>query len=289
MRWNCKVDNHSGKIEIFEKEAPRTVAAIKRFLPLKIGLRYAKIAGQEVFGIVPFILPLENTARVSDLEPGTVAYYPDRQVICIYHGKVQPEEALVSVIGRLVPSEELFECFESVKNRSDAILYLSNTDDFSPRDHRIFSLLDQSKWRNFWEAPVPEISDLVERTGQTMPAGPIVSGCGDALKLIGVLWEVRKLFNKTGHFDEATFKAVTGHFIEVIGGWYGLKETAEALGLYVQHICKSQEKQTGLDEMILFAGRLHMWIDALIPWEEVNEVFVKKFQQSMQSRKNDQR
>ena len=278
MNWNIKVNDAYGVIDLFEKEAPASLRAISTLLPLEIDLHYAKIAGQEVYGMVPLILPLENRKKVGDLDAGTVAYFPDRQMFCIYHGEVQPEDAMVTVLGKLRPDPGLFEVLESVKTNASVHLYLSDSKDFNPKKSQVFNLPGEG-WESFWENPIDEIVDLTMRKGQTMPSGPIISACGDALKLTGVLWEIRRLLIEEGHFDGKTFRAVTGHFQDVIGGWYGLRKSASAINAYTRSVCSGKNRLANLEEMILFSGKLHMWIDSLIPWEMINELFVKKYQQ----------
>lgn len=277
MHWNIKVSDHYGVIDLFEKEAQTSLKAISCLLPLKIDLHYAKIAGQEVYGMIPLILPLENKKKVGDLDAGTVAYFPDRQMFCIYHGEVQPEDAMVSVLGRLRPDPVIFDILEGVKTNDSVLLILSDSNDFNPVKHRVFKIPGEG-WEHFWEKPTDEVTDLTLRKGQTMPSGPIVSACGDALKLTGVLWEIRRLLIEKGHFDEMTFMAVTGHFQDVIGGWYGLRKISSAIDAYTRRVCSGDSRLADLEEMILFSGRLHMWIDSLIPWETINEQFVKKYQ-----------
>lgn len=277
MHWNIRVNDHQGVIDLFEKEALTSLKAISSLLPMKIDLHYAKIAGQDVYGMIPLILSLENKKKVGDLDAGTVAYFPDRQMFCIYHGEVQPEDALVTVLGKLRPDPELFEVLESVKTNASVYLYLSDSKDFNPQKSQVFKLPGEG-WEDFWEKPTGELVDLTMRKGQTMPSGPIISACGDALKLTGVLWEIRRLLIEEGHFDGKTFRAVTGHFQDVIGGWYGLKKTASAIDSYSRSVSSGVNRLADLDEMILFSGRLHMWIDSLIPWEAINEQFVKKYQ-----------
>jgi len=277
MEWRIQVDNHSSVIDIFEDHAPITVGAISRLLPLKIDLHYAKIAGQEVYGMIPLILPLENKKIVGNFESGTVAYYPDMQMFCLFHWKVQPEDAFASVIGKLRPDPILFEILESVKFRSSVNLFLSDSDVFCPCYEKKFQLLG-SNWDHFWEKPINEIAELTKRTGQSMPSGPIILSWGSVISLRGFLWKIYQLFSKKGYFDEESFLAISEHAQEVLDGWYGLKETANAIKIFSESICSGKQRLTDLEEMILFAGRLNMWIDSMIPWEEVNEVFVNKYQ-----------
>ncbi len=278
MEWKIQVDGHTSVIEVFEDKVPNTVKAISSILPLKIDLHYAKIAGQEVYGMIPLILPLENKKIVGNFESGTVAYYPDMQMFCLFHGKVQPEEAFASVIGKLHPDPALFEILESVKHRSSVDLFLSDSGKFSPCYQKKFPLLG-GVWDHFWEKPIDEIADLKNRKGQSMPSGPIILSWGSVISLRGFLWKIYQLYSKTGYFDEESFMAISEHAQEVLDGWYGLKETAKAVNVFSKAICSNNQVSADLEEMILFAGRLNMWIDSLIPWEEINDVFINKYQQ----------
>lgn len=279
MQWKIKINGHCSVIDVFEKAAPNTVEAISKKLPMKIDLHYAKIAGQEVYGMIPLILPLENEKQVGDFDTGTVAYFPDMQMFCLFHGKVQPEDAPASVIGKLRQDPVLFEILESVKDHSTD-LYLSDSDEFSTCNPYRFSLLGK-EWDNFWEKPTEEIMSLTRRTGQTMPSGPIILSWGSVISFRGFLWKLYQLYRDKEYFDVESFRAVTEHARDVLQGWYGLRETAAAIEVFAESICMGKQRITDFEEMILFSGRLNMWIDSLIPWEEINELFVKKYQASL--------
>lgn len=60
--------------------------AIWNALPIEGDLHYAKIEENEVFFIVPLFLKLEIPRPVI-FERGTIAYWPNRQFICIYYGE----------------------------------------------------------------------------------------------------------------------------------------------------------------------------------------------------------
>lgn len=55
-------------------------------LPVEGELHYAKIEEKEVFFMIPLFFRVEEPKPVT-FEQGTVAYWPNRQFICIYYGE----------------------------------------------------------------------------------------------------------------------------------------------------------------------------------------------------------
>ena len=78
-----------------------TCQAIVNMMPHENLLNYAKIAGEEVFFGIPLILSLERASEVSGLSAGSVAYWPNRRVFCVYYGPPQEEAATVTVFGKI--------------------------------------------------------------------------------------------------------------------------------------------------------------------------------------------
>lgn len=85
-------------IELLDEEAPETIRGISSLLPLQTMLAHAKFAGEEVMFMVPRLFRRENI--VGSVSPGDVAYYPDRQTVCIFYGGIVPF-AQVGLIGRV--------------------------------------------------------------------------------------------------------------------------------------------------------------------------------------------
>ena len=83
-------------IELLDEEAPETIRGISSLLPLQTMLAHAKFAGEEVMFMVPRLFRRENI--VGSVSPGDVAYYPDRQTVCIFYGGIVPF-AQVGLIG----------------------------------------------------------------------------------------------------------------------------------------------------------------------------------------------
>ena len=68
---------------MLENKAPKTCEAIWKALPMKSTINHAKIAGSEIFWMTPLILEQEN--QTVKQEAGNIAYWPDRQMICIFY------------------------------------------------------------------------------------------------------------------------------------------------------------------------------------------------------------
>ena len=82
--------------------APVTCDAIARLMPFEGTAHVAKLAGDEVMVHVPLVLDTERRTAVADLSPGAVAFWPERQVLCIYFGAIQDEDAEVTFLGHVV-------------------------------------------------------------------------------------------------------------------------------------------------------------------------------------------
>jgi hypothetical protein len=83
---------------MLDKDAPNTVRGISQMLPLDTVLGHAKFAGEELIFMVPGMFERENI--VGSVASGDVAYYPDRQTLCIFYGEIVPF-AKVGLVGKV--------------------------------------------------------------------------------------------------------------------------------------------------------------------------------------------
>lgn len=102
-----KVGDEVITCEFLYDVSPQTCGAIEELLPLEGELHCAKIAGDEVFFPIPLKLPVEKSgAHAHDLTPGTIAYWPDRPHLCIFHDAPQEEDASVTLVGNITENLE---------------------------------------------------------------------------------------------------------------------------------------------------------------------------------------
>jgi hypothetical protein len=77
-------------IRIFEEMVPNTAEEFRRRLPLRTKLQHATLVGDQLFAVLPFVVPMENYILTEDLAElrrkekgtvaGTVVFYSPRQV-----------------------------------------------------------------------------------------------------------------------------------------------------------------------------------------------------------------
>ena len=100
---NLQIREHTCRLELLADRAPRTCEALAALLPVDSHLVHAKFAGDEVYFMVPGAWLAENT--VTQVAPGDVGYYPDRQTVCIFYGTIVPFGS-VGLFARMVDGLE---------------------------------------------------------------------------------------------------------------------------------------------------------------------------------------
>ena len=124
-----------------------------------------------------------------------------------------------------------------------------------------------------------EINNLVFRTGIMQPAGTILYAESDTRILHELLWELRLMAyeNKSDLDYVINFTLrVLQYFRKKLEGLYFLANTAKIIENVETWLpkCENFEEYIKLmDELILYIGRINMWIDLLIPWYHINENF----------------
>jgi hypothetical protein len=134
-----------------------------------------------------------------------------------------------------------------------------------------------------WQTVPSEILHLGKKAGIMRPAGPVIYAEMDS----HVFHEYLSAMNEqisTGVTDFSTFKEhlinFLDNFYKKMNGWYQLKQTAEVIESYHQRLKETNKMEhikMLIENLILFVGRINLWIDALIPWNEFNE-YMKKHQ-----------
>jgi len=96
-----KTADISAQVQILPHASKALVKRIFNLLPYSSELHYTKISGEGLYLCVPFFMAPENVTSVSTLTRGTVAYWPNRQLLLIYYGKFEKEDASVMLLGQI--------------------------------------------------------------------------------------------------------------------------------------------------------------------------------------------
>lgn len=279
-----QVCDQAFSIEIFEKATPMTSKAFLEILPFKIDLHYAKIAGDEFFAIIPLVQPLEGGTDVSKIQPGTVAYYPVRQCFCVYYGKLQEEEASVTVLGRVTSDlNQVNKIGEELRQQQGKIIFLAELTRKGQVIHddafRFISPAVDEYEVEVWKTIPEEILRLRQLGGVMQPAGPLLYAEAESRNFHEWLYLTYQNIIKKQLKADLTKHIILPHLSSLrakMAGWYHLERTAQSIIAFEKAFRESHSiEEIGdlCEHLILFIGRINMWIDTLVPWNDINENF----------------
>ena len=129
---------------------------------------------------------------------------------------------------------------------------------------------------SIWESPPAGLSGLLDL--HRPPSGPLTKMAYanfDAYGLAGVLYLLREMC-AANDVDLATMARVSRAVAERAGGrleTWGFAAEAAAVGSVLPALTgarDAQSLQAVLDELIVFLDRIHAWIDASIPWADLD-------------------
>lgn len=94
-RVKIRIGDQTALATLLEKDAPWTCDTIWNALPVRGELHHAKFAGEEVMFIVPLVFSPQGEEKqtpIAAVEPGSILYWPNRQLIAIFYGPTQQGE-----------------------------------------------------------------------------------------------------------------------------------------------------------------------------------------------------
>lgn len=265
--------------------APRTRAALLAALPMPVDLHAARIAGRHLLWHAPFVVPLEAAAEVTELPPGTLLYWPERQFLELLYGPLQAERAAVTVLGRLLgPIEPLAELGARIRREQGRRPFRGRLElldgpppTVAPEPQPAEPLRSLRVARlALWAAPPAEIEALVTRRGVCLPAGPLLMAEAEARKLQEALWALLPEAEADPAFAARAALPLVGQAERRLADLYGLPASADLLALGRRTLTEAPGSAAAvLRELVLVAGRLAGWLDERIPWEGINAAVVE--------------
>jgi hypothetical protein len=134
-------DQPTCTIRIFEDLVPATAQALRDLLPIETRLQHATLVGDQLFAVLPLVIPMENPILTQDLgdlrrkEKGTVAgtviFYSPRQIFGVTYGDDLAVEPLMnSYIGEVIDGmTELALVGEQTWRKQDKVVELRVRDE----------------------------------------------------------------------------------------------------------------------------------------------------------------
>jgi hypothetical protein len=269
-------------IEIFEEMISESAKAFLQILPFKMDLHYAKIAGDELYGIIPAFWPLEAGVDVGRIQPGTLAYFPSRQLLCLYYGPLQEEGVSITVLGRLTSDLGQVRLIgEEVRRQQGKTTFSAGFrrgEQTKPGKgvHLVSPIVDEYEVE-IWETIPEEILQLKKLKGIMRPAGPLFYAEAESRTFHEWLYMTYQNSIEKQWGADLTRSILLPQLSALrskMAGFYSLKRTARTLSAFEEALrdSRSMERVVTLCEHLAhFVGRINMWIDTLIPWNDVNE------------------
>jgi hypothetical protein len=263
--------------------APQSCRALGRLLPVTTTAHYAKIAGHEFYVHLPLFLEPEQRRHVGELAEGAVAFWPERQLLCVYYGRIQDEDATVTRLGRVVGNLSGLAAAAEVMRAALGVTITQarlsvpggdGTDPVRPISQPAESDLARELFAAYTairDAPPPEVQALLARRGVMRPAGQLLAGEAEARKLHEVAWLIRGELLERGTVPDLAAPLLR-HFAHRLSGWYGLPDAGRLVAATASHLPSMAGRAAveAVEGLILFVGRLSLWLDAFIPWDAIN-------------------
>ena len=284
MKLLFEIDDSVWPILCDASAAPETLRALEGILPLPVRLQTPKIAGAHIYWQAPLLCDLEAGADIMSLAPGAFLYWPERQFLEILFAPLQQETASVTALGALEDASQvptLARLGDRLRETAgvrpmSGVLRLAEGQDLPasvsevPRVSELAAL--HICRREIWQAPPPELADLIADRGILHPAGPVLFAESEARSLHELLWWMRR------DGSDVVFQGAAPVAIDKaaarLGGFCHLASCAEVL-TGISDLLRSGKVPAGevIDETILYLGGLSAWLDTAIPWNAVNEAF----------------
>lgn len=256
--------------ELFEEEAPITSKRLLDILPVKMDIHYAKFAGQEVFGVVPMMAPIEGGKSLKEIDRGCVAFYPDRAFFCIYYGDLQDEEVSITVIGQLYADDDFINEMEKCRYRQGDVMVIRDpeSDRTEYTDHKF--MIDTKLG---WEKLPEDIRAVYMKRGIALPGGPVVYSDGESRKLADFIYTLYTSVVNGESYDLGFIGKLLDYYAFKIGGWCGMTDCADDITKYKELLlAPDADLEAVLIDFIYYVNKMSMWIDLLIPWEDITDL-----------------
>lgn len=276
---HLKIGDRKATLELFDDLALQTTDGILRLLPLDVPMCHAKFAGDEVMFMIPAVFEAEYLK--DSLEMGDVLYYPIQQTICLFFGDdiVPFSSGPFPFIGKIAQGfNELHEAAEQIhKEGFNWIRFVGEEDspgNRMPSASAFCSDIAEERNRIWFKEPdeIVNLRSLYKGRGGNMTAR--LYAFTDGYRNQRNLWMLRNIAKDAGT-EEA--KKIAAPFLEEMADRFEIWEFGTASGLFeragsrLESIDRPEDIVTLLDELLIYNNRLWLWIDAAIPWFDLDD------------------
>ena len=283
-----RVGDETATLQLFEEKAPNSCRKLVESLPLKSTAIIAKVAGLELMIRVPYFVDTGGENEITAQEPGNVCFVPGAQNVCVFCEDL-PGLGPCSWIGKITENlegvqREARKCKE--QQGAEVEIYEEGKPDTSPKAATPGNTLTE-KLRTIreqiWIEKPREIAEALDKSrGYTDSWGasffPTLYAWEETVASRNTFLTLRTVLMESGT-DLNTVKRFAKNLLDLYVSYFrmtNLQDTTELLrqaSEEVEVLSSREQVQELLEELIRYLGRLHYWIEPIMPWGRIIQAF----------------
>ena len=283
-----RVGDEVATVVLFEDKAPKSCKRLVESLPLKSTAIIAKVAGLEIMIRVPYFLDTGGENEITAQEAGNVCFVPGAQNVCVFCDQL-PGLGPCSWIGKITENLEGIqrEARKCKQQQGAAVdIYEAERPDNPPKSGVPGKTLTEKlravrEW--MWTEKPREIAGALDKSkGYTDSWGssffPTLYAWEETVASRNTFLTLRTVLLESGT-DLNTVKRIAKHLLDLYVSYFRMTNMRDTTELFrevsgeVEKLSSKGELQELLEELIRYVGRLHYWIEPLMPWGEIVRTF----------------
>jgi hypothetical protein len=283
-----RVGDEVATVVLFEDKAPKSCKRLVESLPLKSTAIIAKVAGLEIMIRVPYFLDTGGENEITAQEAGNVCFVPGAQNVCVFCDQL-PGLGPCSWIGKITENLEGIqrEARKCKQQQGAAVdIYEAERPDNPPKSGMPGKTLTgklRAVRERMWTEKPREIAEALDKSkGYTDSWGssffPTLYAWEETVASRNTFLTLRTVLLESGT-DLNTVKRIAKHLLDLYVSYFRMTNMRDTTELFrevsgeVEKLSSKAELQELLEELIRYVGRLHYWIEPIMPWGEIIRAF----------------
>jgi hypothetical protein len=273
---------------LFEDKAPKTCKRLIESLPLKSSAIIAKVAGLELMVRVPYFLDTGGENEITAQEAGNVCFVPGAQNVCVFCEQL-PGLGPCSWIGKITENlegiqQEARKCRQ--QQGAEVEIYEEGKPYTSPKAWAPAETLTEKirvVREQMWTQKPREIAEALDKSKGNTDSWdssffPTLYAWEETVASRNAFLTLRKILLDPST-DLNTLKLITKNLLELYVSYFrmtNMRDTTDLLreaSAGVEKLSSKAELQELLEELIRYVGRLHYWIEPMMPWGQIIRTF----------------
>ena len=283
-----RVGEETAAMVLFVDKAPKSCKKLIESLPFKSTAIIAKVAGLEIMIRAPFFVDTGGENEITAQQPGNVCYVPGAQNVCVFCEEL-PGLGPCSWIGKISENlegiqREAHKCKE--QQGAEVEIYEEGKPYTSPKAGTPSNTLTEklrAVREQMWTEKPRDIAEALDKSkGYTdswdSSFFPTLYAWEETVASRNTFLTLRTVLLESGT-DLNTVKRMAKNLLDLYVSYFcmtNMRETTELLrqaSEEVEKLGSREELQALLEELIRYIGRLHYWIEPLMPWGRIIHAF----------------